>query len=121
VGGIRTWYGGEWRTWYAALWAEAAVLARHPDASERVQRARPVAAVNPVALAMVERAAALAAGQPERLATVAAAIEPTGCRYQWARTLALAGGEHRALGEKAMAALGATPMAIVADPLGPSC
>jgi hypothetical protein len=40
---------------------------------------------------------------------VADAIEPTGCRYQWARTLALTGGEHRARGEKALAALGAAP------------
>jgi predicted ATPase/DNA-binding SARP family transcriptional activator len=118
--GFRTWYGGEWRTWYAALWAEAAVLAGHPAASERVQRARQVAAVNPVARAMVERAAALAAGHPERLAAVAAAIEPRGCPYQWARTLALAGGEHRALGVKALAALGAAPMAIVTDSLDPS-
>jgi predicted ATPase/class 3 adenylate cyclase len=115
--GFRTWNGGEWRTWYAALWAEAAVLAGHQSARERVQRARQVAAANPVALAMVERAAALAACQPERLAAVAAAIEPMGCPYQWARTLALAGGEHRARGEKALAALGAAPMAIVADPL----
>jgi predicted ATPase/DNA-binding CsgD family transcriptional regulator len=107
---LRTWFSGEWRPWYAALWAEAAVLARLPDAAERIERARLSVAANPVATAMVERAAALADGDADRLAAAAAALEPTGCAYQWARTLVLAGGEHREAGEDALERMGATPM-----------
>ena len=51
-----------WRPWYAALWAEAAVLDRHPDAAARIERSRHAARDNPIAAAMVERAAAIAAG-----------------------------------------------------------
>ena len=32
---FRTWASGMWRPWYAALWAEAAVVADHPDAAAR--------------------------------------------------------------------------------------
>jgi hypothetical protein len=59
---------------------------------------------------MVERAAALADGDADRLAAAAAALEPTGCAYQWARTLVMAGGEHREAGEAALERMGATPM-----------
>ncbi|HEX2562509.1 MAG TPA: hypothetical protein VHK25_01265, partial [Acidimicrobiales bacterium] len=107
---LRTWFSGEWRPWYAALWAEAAVLARLPDAAERIERARLSVSANPVATAMVERAAALADGDADRLAAAAAALEPTGCAYQWARTLVMAGGEHRQSGEAALERMGATPM-----------
>ena len=45
------------------------------------------------------------------LTAAAAALEEAGCRYQWARTLVLIGGEHRARGESMLAAMGATAMA----------
>jgi predicted ATPase len=107
---LRTWFSGEWRPWYAALWAEAAVLAGRADAAERIERAWLSVAANPVALAMVERAAAFAEGDTDRLVAAAAALEPTGCRYQWARTMVMAGGEHREAGEAALERMGATPM-----------
>jgi predicted ATPase/DNA-binding CsgD family transcriptional regulator len=107
---LRTWFSGEWRPWYAALWAEAAVLAGRADAAERIERAWLSVAANPVALAMVERAAAFADGDTDRLVAAAAALEPTGCRYQWARTMVMAGGEHREAGEAALERMGATPM-----------
>jgi hypothetical protein len=59
---------------------------------------------------MVERAAAFAEGDIDRLVAAAAALEPTGCRYQWARTMVMAGGEHREAGEAALERMGATPM-----------
>jgi predicted ATPase/DNA-binding CsgD family transcriptional regulator len=108
---LRTWFSGEWRPWYAALWAEAAVLADHPDATERLERARSIAAANPVATAMIARATALAAGNGDAVVAVADALEPTGCRYQWARTLVLAGGDHRVAGQAALAQMGTAPMA----------
>jgi predicted ATPase/DNA-binding CsgD family transcriptional regulator len=107
---LRDWFSGEWRPWYAALWAEAAVLAGRVDAAERIERARLSVAANPVATAMVERAAAFADGDTDRLAAAAAALEPTGCRYQWARTLVMAGGEHQEAGEAALERMGATRM-----------
>jgi hypothetical protein len=75
-----------------------------------------MASGNPIATAIVERAAALAerAGQDgdrDGLTAAAAALEATGCRYQWARTLVLIGGEQRARGEAMLATMGATPMA----------
>ncbi|HEX8803039.1 MAG TPA: hypothetical protein VF743_02565, partial [Acidimicrobiales bacterium] len=76
------------------------------------ERARLAAAANPVALAMVARAAALAAGDTGALVAAAAGLEPTGCRYQWARTLVLAGGPHAARGADELAAMGAAPMAV---------
>nr|WP_243875902.1 LuxR C-terminal-related transcriptional regulator [Streptomyces sp. 846.5] len=107
------WYSGMWRPWYGALWAEAAVLSGHEDAADRVRRARLAAAGNPIATAIVDRAAALGTrgGDRDGLIAVAAALRAAGCRYQWARTLVLAGGRHRARGESALAAMGATPMA----------
>jgi predicted ATPase/DNA-binding CsgD family transcriptional regulator len=107
------WYSGLWRPWYAALWAEAAVLAGSADADQRVQRARSVAVGNPIAIALVDRAAALATpgGDRDGLTAAAAALLEADCRYQWARTLVLLGGEDRVRGESALAAMGATPMA----------
>ncbi|MGH9227125.1 MAG: ATP-binding protein [Acidimicrobiales bacterium] len=107
---LRTWFSGEWRPWYAALWAEAAMLAGLPDAAERIERARLFVAANPVAAAMVDRAAAFATGDSDRIVAAAATMEPTGCRYQWARTLVMAGGEHRDAGAAALERMGATPM-----------
>jgi hypothetical protein len=67
--------------------------------------------------AVVERAAALADGDTERLVALADVLAATGCRYQAARTLVLAGGDHADRGRDAMAALGAAPMA-EPDPVG---
>ncbi|HEY1643053.1 MAG TPA: LuxR C-terminal-related transcriptional regulator [Streptosporangiaceae bacterium] len=108
---FRDWYSGLWRPWYAAAWAEAATLAGDPDAAGRVSRARRCAGGNPVALAVVDRSAALAAGDPAGMLAAAARLEAAGCRYQWARTLVLAGGPGRARGEDELAAMGATVMA----------
>jgi predicted ATPase/DNA-binding CsgD family transcriptional regulator len=108
---FRRWYTGEWRPWYAALWAEAAVLSGHPEAAERVGVARTLTAANPTAAAMVERAAALLEGDRSRLVEVAATLAGTGCHYQQARTLVLAGDADAAEGRGLMAELGAAPMA----------
>jgi predicted ATPase/DNA-binding CsgD family transcriptional regulator len=77
---------GPWRAWYAALWAEAAVLARHPDAAARVERSRPVVRDNPIASAIVERAAAIAIGDRQTLARLTITFARLGCPYQQART-----------------------------------
>ncbi|HEX6424155.1 MAG TPA: LuxR C-terminal-related transcriptional regulator [Acidimicrobiales bacterium] len=106
-----TWYAGEWRPWYAALRAEAAVLAGHGEARRRVDQARPMGTANPAVTALVDRAAALADGDIDRLVDLAEVLARTGCRYQHARTLVLAGGEHAVEGRRLMAALGAAPMA----------
>jgi predicted ATPase/DNA-binding CsgD family transcriptional regulator len=110
---FRDWYNGLWRPWYAALWAEAAVLAGHPAAAGRISRGRRCAAGNPIALAIVDRSAALAAGSRDGMLAAAERLNAAGCRYQWARTLVLAGGPERARGEDELAAMGAAPMAPV--------
>jgi predicted ATPase/DNA-binding CsgD family transcriptional regulator len=110
-GELHTWYGGEWRPWYAALWVEAAVLAGDPGVAGRLADAGPMVAPNPTAAALVERAAALADGDRDRLPALAATLAATGCRYQAARTLVLAGGAHAEDGRAAMADLGVAPMA----------
>jgi len=78
---------GMWRPWYAALWAEAAVLGRLPDAAERVDRSRQAARDNPIATAIVERAAAVQAGDRTTLDGLAATFTGLGCPYQHDRTL----------------------------------
>jgi predicted ATPase/DNA-binding CsgD family transcriptional regulator len=115
---FRDWYNGMWRPWYAAVWAEAAVAAGHEDAAARIHRARLLTLDNPIAAAMVERAAALQvpAGGRDRLTRAAAALDAAECRYQWARTLVLIGGEQRTRGEAALAAMGARPMAVSTAP-----
>jgi hypothetical protein len=105
------WHNGLWRPWYAALWAEAAVLAGHADATTRIPRARLMTSDNPIAAAIVERAAALA-GDRRGLSPAAAALAAAGCRYQWARTLVFIGADERRRGEAALAAMGATPTAV---------
>ncbi|MBW5482787.1 ATPase, partial [Streptomyces bambusae] len=105
------WVCWVWLHWYTALRAEAAVLAGHPDARGRVAAARAVVAGNPVATALVDRAEALLGGDPPQVLATASAFEAAGCRYQWARTLLLAGGAHAATGASALAALGLAPMA----------
>jgi hypothetical protein len=98
-----------WRPWHAALWAEAAVLTDDQDAGDRIHRAYLMTLENPIAAAIVHRAAALA-GERSELIQAATALHDAGCRYQWARTLVILGGEHRARGESVLAAMGATPM-----------
>jgi predicted ATPase/DNA-binding CsgD family transcriptional regulator len=80
----------EYRPWYAALWAEAAALARYPGAAARVERSRHVARDNPIATAMVERAAAITTGDRETLVRLATTFARLGCPYQQARTARLA-------------------------------
>jgi hypothetical protein len=108
---FQAWYNGLWRPWYAALWAEAAVMAGHPAAADRIDRARRCAAGNPIALAILARSAALGSGNRDGVLAEAERLSAEGCRYQWARTLVLADGPERARGEDALAAMGATPMA----------
>jgi hypothetical protein len=105
------WVTWIWLHWYVALRAEAAVLAGHREARDRVAAARATVTGNPVATAQVERAAALLDGDQPRLLAAADAFEAAGCRYQWARTLVLAGGEHAATGAAALADLGLTRLA----------
>ncbi|GAA3384738.1 ATP-binding protein [Cryptosporangium minutisporangium] len=113
---FRTWYSGLWRPWYAALWAESAVLGRHPEAPDRLVRARRSAEDNPIALAIVDRSAALAADDRDGVLAAAERLRAAGCRYQWARTLVLAGGPERSRGDAELAAMGATPMGSAAGP-----
>jgi predicted ATPase/DNA-binding CsgD family transcriptional regulator len=101
-----------WLHWYVALRAEAAVLAGHPAARDRIAAARDTVAGNPIASAQVERAEALLDGDLQRLLATADAFDAAGCRYQWARTLVLAGGEHATAGAAALAELGFAPMAV---------
>ena len=107
---LRAWHSGMWRPWYAALWAEAAVLTKHDEATPRIQRARRATVDNPIATAIVARAAALADGDRDGLLAAAAALDAGRCRYQWARTLIMADGGERARGDEALAAMGATAM-----------
>jgi predicted ATPase/DNA-binding CsgD family transcriptional regulator len=106
---FQTWYAGMWRPWYTALWVEAAVLSGHASAAERITRARHDVAVagNPIALAMVDRSAALAAGDRDGVLQAAEELLAAGCRYQWARSLVLAGGTEQTRGEAELAAMGA--------------
>ncbi|MEU0850254.1 LuxR C-terminal-related transcriptional regulator [Streptomyces flaveolus] len=105
-GEVWKWVCWIWLHWYVALRAEAAVLAGHPEARARVDAARTVVAGNPVATAQVDRARALLDGDLPGQLAAAAAFDAAGCPYQSARTLLLAGGEHAAAGEAALAGLG---------------
>ncbi|WP_409467377.1 ATP-binding protein [Streptomyces sp. HC307] len=106
------WVCWVWLHWYVALRAEASVLAGHPDARDRVDAARSVVAGNPVATAQLDRAEALLDGDLPRQLAAAAAFDASGCRYQSARTLLLAGSGHVADGTAALATLGLTPVAV---------
>ncbi|MFC9329123.1 ATP-binding protein [Kitasatospora sp. NPDC057015] len=103
------WVSWVWLHWYTALRAEASVLAGHPGARSRVEAARSTVAGNPVATAQLDRAEALLDGDLPRQLAAAAAFEAAGCRYQSARTLLLAGGEHAATGAASLAELGLAP------------
>jgi hypothetical protein len=104
------WLTGAWRQWYAAVGAETSVLSEDPDAAERSASARDAAAGNPVATAIVDRAEGLRTDDPALLLDAAAALDAAGARYQHARTLVLAGGDHTARGQQLLASLGAAPM-----------
>ena len=108
---FRHWHDGAWRQWYAAVWAEVAVMTELPDRRQRLDRARLIVGHNPVASAIVDRAEAIDAGDIDRLLTAATALDAAGCRYQYARSLVLAGGDARARGNAILAAIGAAPMA----------
>ncbi|GIJ62312.1 ATP-binding protein [Virgisporangium aurantiacum] len=87
----RYWAVGPWLPWYAALWAEAAVLARHPEAKSRVARARHVVRGNPIAVAILDRAEAVARGDQTALTRLAVLFARLGCPYQQVRTGRLRG------------------------------
>jgi predicted ATPase/DNA-binding CsgD family transcriptional regulator len=108
------WVTWIWLHWYVALRAEAAALAGHPDARRRIAAARATVAGNPIADAQLDRAEAVLDGDRDRLLAAAAAFDVAGCRYQWARTLVLAGREHATTGAAALADLGFTPITAVA-------
>jgi hypothetical protein len=110
-GAVWQWVTWTWLHWYVALRAEAAVLAGSPDASDLLAGARTIVAGNPIAGAIVERAAALPDNDQERLLAAAEALDAAGCRYQSARTMVLAGGEHAIRGAAAVAGMGLAPMA----------
>jgi predicted ATPase/DNA-binding CsgD family transcriptional regulator len=110
-GDVWKWVTWIWHHWYVALRAEAAVLAGASDASDRLAEARTIVAGNPVAGAIVERAEALLPNDQERLLAAADAFDTAGCRYQSARTMVLAGGDHAARGAAVLADLGVAPMA----------
>jgi hypothetical protein len=109
---FNAWYSGMWRPWYAALWVEAAVMCHDGEAYGRIQRARPLTAANPIASAIVDRAVAVASGTRGALLRAAEALQTAGWRYQWARTLAFAGGAEAATGRAILAAMGTTPMVV---------
>src|SRR5262245_56251121 len=83
-----------WRPWYAALWAEAAVLANHPDAETRLQRGVAATSENPIATAIVQRARDLAHGNDDTLPTHARTLGTLGCVYQQRRTMSLLERRH---------------------------
>ena len=107
------WVTWTWLHWYVALRAEAAVLAANADARDRLAEARAAVAGNPIADALVDRAEAMLDDDQERLLATTAAFDAAGCRYQSARTLVLAGGNHAIQGAAAIADLGLAPMAPV--------
>jgi len=73
-----------------AVEAEAAVLAGHPDAAGRLERAATAARENAIAAAVVERAADLLRGRREALQVHALTFARLGCDHQRRRTEALA-------------------------------
>ena len=88
--GDSSWRTRLWHQWMAALRAEAAVLARTPDAARLVAEAEAAADRNPVAIALTRRAGALFRGDADGALGTAAAFGQAGYPYQQARTLALA-------------------------------
>ncbi|WP_225994075.1 ATP-binding protein [Actinomadura rudentiformis] len=108
-GEVWKWVTWIWLHWYVALRAEATVLAGSPDARDRLTEARTITAGNPVASAIVERAEALLDNDQARILATKDAFDASGCHYQSARTLVLAGGKHAAAGQTTLANLGLPP------------
>jgi predicted ATPase/DNA-binding CsgD family transcriptional regulator len=81
-----------WRPWYAALWAEASVLSRHPDAAARLQRAAAAVRDNEIAITIVKRATDLLCAKRKALRSHAPVFALLGCDYQCRRTEVLALG-----------------------------
>ncbi|MEU4405789.1 LuxR C-terminal-related transcriptional regulator [Streptosporangium sp. NPDC023963] len=111
-GEVWKWVTWIWLHWYVAVRAEATVLAGSPGARDRLADARAVTAGNPVAGAIVERAEAFLDRDHKRLLATADVFEAAGCRYQVARTMVLAGGEHATRGAAVLADLGLAPMTV---------
>jgi len=88
--GGASWRTTLWHQWTAALRAEAAVLARNPDAADLLAEAESAAGRNPVASALARRAGALFRGDADGVLGTAGAFAQAGYPYQQARTLALA-------------------------------
>jgi predicted ATPase/DNA-binding CsgD family transcriptional regulator len=86
------WHAGLmlFRPWYAAVWAEAAVLARRDDWPERVRQAQRAARNNPIATAIVRRAAAFAVADREGVRALESTFAGLACPYQQERTAVLA-------------------------------
>jgi hypothetical protein len=78
-----------WHPWYAAFWAEAAVLAGHPDAATRIRRAGVATRENEIAATIVKRAEDLLLGKRKALRSHTQAFARLGCNYQRLRTEAL--------------------------------
>lgn len=89
------WNVGLWRPWYAALWAEAAVLAGHPEAADRLRRGGMAARENPVAAAIVRRAGDAARRDHHALGQYVDVFAGLGCRYQQRRSATLLEGLRR--------------------------
>ena len=111
---FRAWYNGMWRPWYAALWAEAAVLTRHEAAAARIDRARRVTLDNPIAAAIVDRAAALD-GDRDGLIPRPPPCRPPDAATSGPEPSFSSAGRNGCGGESALAAMGATPMALLAS------
>lgn len=84
--GFALWAFPRWRPWYAALWAEASVLAGHPDAGARLDRAASAASENEIALTIVKRAGDLLRRDVAALVGYGSAFARLGCDYQRRRT-----------------------------------
>ena len=79
--GDSSWRTRLWHQWMAALRAEAAVLARTPDAARLVAEAEAAADRNPVAIALTRRAGALFRGDADGALGTAAAFGQAGYPY----------------------------------------
>ena len=105
------WVTWIWLHWYVALRAEAAVLAgasgrrrprgTRPGRSSPATRSPAPSWTEPRRCSMRTR---------KRLLATAVAFDAAGCRYQSARTLVLAGGDHADRGAAALADLGFAPV-----------
>jgi tetratricopeptide (TPR) repeat protein len=82
-------FASVFRQWTAAVRAEAAVLARTPDAGALVQVAGEITIGNPIASAITARAAALQSGDAAVVAALAPVLHRAGATYQAERSRVL--------------------------------